>query len=281
MAEACCTCATLLSNITPLYDENTEKPKALDRRLECCNRVICGTCIYVGHNLPDSIPVTYINADYRIIRALEITVSPQLSPFPLPLDHISNNNSLTGVFCQISIIPTSLPQGLRNPPLYTSPAPPPPSYTNDSLHDSTLPPYPSSPPLPASHPSLAPEKSFTAASAPDVLHFLNHSTDSVLSLSMLYRIPISALRRANGITSDHLLLARRTVLIPGEFYKGGVSLSPRPVEGEEEEARKGKIRRWMVRCKVAEWVLFFIFLRVFLVLSPGFSRCGGEEEGGI
>jgi hypothetical protein len=54
------------------------------------------------------------------------------------------------------------------------------------------------------------------------------------------------------------LLARRTVVIPGEYYKGGVSLSPRPVEGEEEEARKGKIRRWMVACKVAEWVFPFL-----------------------
>ena len=47
------------------------------------------------------------------------------------------------------------------------------------------------------------------------------------------------------------------MVIPGEYYKGGVSLSPRPVEGEEEEARKGKIRRWMVACKVAEWVSLY------------------------
>lgn len=73
-------------------------------------------------------------------------------------------------------------------------------------------------------------------------------------------MPIAALRRANGITADHLLLARRTVLIPGEFYKGSVSLSPRPVEGEEEEVKRGKIRRWMIACKVAEYVVFFILL---------------------
>lgn len=48
------------------------------------------------------------------------------------------------------------------------------------------------------------------------------------------------------------------MVIPGEYYKGGVSLSPRPVEGEEEEARKGKIRRWMVACKVVEWVSLFL-----------------------
>jgi hypothetical protein len=45
------------------------------------------------------------------------------------------------------------------------------------------------------------------------------------------------------------------LVIPGEFYKGGVSLSPRPVEGEEEERRKGIVRRWMVACKVSEYVL--------------------------
>jgi hypothetical protein len=52
--------------------------------------------------------------------------------------------------------------------------------------------------------------------------------------------------------TDHLLAARRTVLIPGEFYKGGVSLSPRPLEGEEEEMKKTKLRKFMVACKVSE-----------------------------
>jgi hypothetical protein len=49
-----------------------------------------------------------------------------------------------------------------------------------------------------------------------------------------------------------LLAARRTVLIPGAYYKGGVSLSPRPLEGEEEEIKKTRLRKFMVRCKVAE-----------------------------
>jgi hypothetical protein len=62
------------------------------------------------------------------------------------------------------------------------------------------------------------------------------------------------MRRANNLTSDHLLLARRTVIIPGEYYKGGVSLSPTPVEGEDEERRKAVVRRWMVTCKVSEYV---------------------------
>jgi hypothetical protein len=85
-----------------------------------------------------------------------------------------------------------------------------------------------------------------------VLHFLDPTQDTIPSLSLRYGVPHGALRRTNGLFADHLLAARRTVLIPGEYYKGGVSLSPRPVEGEEEEIRKAKVRRWMVACKVAE-----------------------------
>jgi hypothetical protein len=43
MEEGCCTCATLLKNILPQYVEKSEKPK-VDRRLDCCGRVICGNC---------------------------------------------------------------------------------------------------------------------------------------------------------------------------------------------------------------------------------------------
>lgn len=86
---------------------------------------------------------------------------------------------------------------------------------------------------------------------------MDHQNDTLPGLSLRYGVPLAALRRVNGITSDHLLLARRTILIPGEFYKGGVSLSPRPVEGEEEEMRKGKVRRFMVATKVSEYVALF------------------------
>jgi len=88
----------------------------------------------------------------------------------------------------------------------------------------------------------------------DVLHFVDPTNDSINTLSIRYGVPASALRRTNGLFSDHLLSARRTVAIPGEYYKGGISLSPRPLGGEEEEARKTKIRKWMTTCKVAEYV---------------------------
>jgi hypothetical protein len=90
----------------------------------------------------------------------------------------------------------------------------------------------------------------------DVLHFVDPTNDTVNMLAIRYRIPADALKRKNGIFQDHLLAGRRTVLIPGEYYKGGVSLSPRPIEGEEEELRKTKIRKWMVACKVHEYVQY-------------------------
>jgi hypothetical protein len=54
--ESCCTCATLLSDTQPVYSDSTstsnsdvsspisEKPLLLERRLDCCARVICAQC---------------------------------------------------------------------------------------------------------------------------------------------------------------------------------------------------------------------------------------------
>lgn len=99
-----------------------------------------------------------------------------------------------------------------------------------------------------------------AKPAEDTLHFLSHPHDTIPSLSLRYAVPPAALRAKNNLTSDHLLLGRRTILIPGEFYKGGVSLSPRPVEGEEEELRKGKIRRFMTGVKCSDYDVALLYL---------------------
>ncbi|KAH7328515.1 hypothetical protein B0I35DRAFT_403869 [Stachybotrys elegans] len=163
-------------------------------------------------------------------------------------------------YCQISTRPTALPQGLRDPPSYASISarrPPrsemadaPPAYTSSAAPTPTT--------------AAQDEKAALAAAdkgvVQDTLHFLDHEHDTIASLALRYNVPVSALRRTNKITSDHLLLGRRTVLIPGEFYKGGVSLSPRPIEGEEEELRKNKIRRFMTSCKVADYDVAQLYL---------------------
>lgn len=139
-------------------------------------------------------------------------------------------------FCQVSIVPSPLPQGLRDPPAYSPPA--------EGIESDKPPPY-------SAHNTMETpvEK---PQSAPDVLHFVDPNNDTTSALSLRYGVPAEALRRTNGLFADHLLAARRTILIPGEYYKGGVSLSPRPLEGEEEEVRKGKLRKFMVGCKVSE-----------------------------
>jgi len=162
-------------------------------------------------------------------------------------------------YCQVSIVPTSLPQGLRDPPPYSpplSPALPHPGQAGQPIQEE-LPAYSAHNALQASA-----EKSETSGGlAPDVLHFVDPSNDTIASLSLRYGVPAGSLRSTNGLYADHLLSARRTVLIPGEFYKGGVSLSPRPLEGEEEETRKGKVRKWMVACKVAEYDIALLYLK--------------------
>ncbi|KAK3082249.1 hypothetical protein LTS18_010666 [Coniosporium uncinatum] len=202
--EACCTCATLLSSISPQYDEKTEKPAHHERRLECCGRVICARCMSDNPRFETYCP-----------------------------------------FCQVSIEPSPLPQGLRDPPAYSPPTTPTRGQAYRLPSEGEQPPAYSESGYPT-----PPEKS--PDEAPDVLHFVDPNHDTVSSLSLRYGVPINALRRTNGLYADHLLVARRTVLIPGEFYKGGVSLSPRPIEGEEEEIRKGKIRKFMVACKVSD-----------------------------
>jgi hypothetical protein len=145
-------------------------------------------------------------------------------------------------YCQISTGPSALPpQGLREPPSYLPP---------DEAHaDDDLPPY-------SAHNALQPQSEKSNPNhdnAPDVLHFVDTNNDSISSLALRYGVPADALRRTNKMYADHLLAARRTILIPGEFYKGGVSLSPRPLEGEEEEMKRTKLRKFMVTCKVSEY----------------------------
>jgi hypothetical protein len=166
-----------------------------------------------------------------------------------PSINASITDRMLGPFCQISSVRSSLPQGLCDPPAY-SPPKSTPGFADDDA--GRYPPsYSSLYSLP-----VPPERDKKGTEGvDDVLHFLNPEHDTLQSLSLRYGVPIQALRQHNGLFSDNLLAARKTILIPGEFYKEGVSLSPRPVEGEAEELRKSKVRRLMVACKVSEYVI--------------------------
>ena len=146
-------------------------------------------------------------------------------------------------------MPSSLPQGLRDPPAYSSLETESVSARSTSDDEALPPPYQAG--NYSRNGNTSDEKGGAAAPAEDVLHFVAPG-DSMRSLALAYDVPVAALRKTNNIYSDHLIQARKTLLIPGEYYKGGVSLSPTPLESEEEEIKKNKVRRWMVACKVAE-----------------------------
>ncbi|MCJ1341899.1 hypothetical protein MMC31_000077 [Peltigera leucophlebia] len=168
------------------------------------------------------------------------------------------SSKILGPFCQTSNAPTSLPQRRHDPPPYSFS-----SASEVTPHNSTLskldelPAYSS---LNFQTHTGAEKGAHLKNDAEDVLHFLDPTKDTISSLSLRYNVPPEELRRNNALFADHLLAARRTVLIPGKFYKGGVSLSPRPINGEEDEIKKSKVRRWMVACKVAEYDIALLYL---------------------
>lgn len=84
----------------------------------------------------------------------------------------------------------------------------------------------------------------------DVLHFVRPS-DTVPSLSILYGVLPAVIRHHNRLFSDHLLLARQTIVIPGSYYRGP-SFSATPVGGEEEETKKSKLKRFQIRTKCVD-----------------------------
>ena len=216
--QACCICSSLLDT----YDATTEKAIIPDRHLGCCDRIICARC-------------TNNNPRYK-------TYCP---------------------YCQISTEPSPLPQGLKDPPAYDAIPDRKEDLSEKHTQDDVEEKEEDEDELPA-YSSLAPQTLSTTTTseksalplddsdpALDVLHFLRPE-DSLHSLSLAYNVPPSALRRTNNVFADHLLQGRKTVLIPGTHYRGGESLSPSPLEGEEEEMRRNKVRRWMVGCKVSE-----------------------------
>ncbi|KAK0669488.1 hypothetical protein QBC41DRAFT_249798 [Cercophora samala] len=242
--EACCTCATLLSSISsrplppppadvssekqPLSDDD-EQPTGGDRklrhqRLTCCARLICADCISKNPRFLTYCP--YCQTSGRS--------SSSSSP--------SSPSHITRSFTPAVVPPDTNDQ----PPPYSSLPPP---YTLSP-----------SPPTPPNHPAPLKPPQEEQQQQQDILHFLTPQ-DSIPSLSLLYHLPPSLLRSYNNLPSDHLLPARRTILIPGSHLpKGATSLSPRPHEGEEEEARKGKIRRWMVATKEHDYDVALTYL---------------------
>lgn len=161
-------------------------------------------------------------------------------------------NPRFATYCPFCQTPVSQEPASQAPPAYTdSPVPhtpPPPPQP----HAATLAPPTYDPPAYDESHDIKQEKN------PDVVHHLSPD-DTLTSLSLAYRVPINVLRQHNSIWSDHLLTARKMVLIPGQYYQGP-SLAPDPVDDAEETERKSKIRRLMTKCKIHEYDVAVLYL---------------------
>lgn len=156
-------------------------------------------------------------------------------------------------FCQTS---TKLESSFSQlPPSYSPPEPLEPGLVASSSNCTDPPPYQ----------SVVLE---TIVDSKGVIHYLR-STDSVLSLSLLYNIPPSILRSANGLFADNLLSARRWIFIPfsASFPPGSLSQSPHPVNPDEEDS-KTRLKRFQLQTKCVDYKMAQWYL----------SQAGGSEK---
>lgn len=151
-------------------------------------------------------------------------------------------------FCQISSEPTALPaEGLRLPPTYRD---------GDSSARATRDPPPAYEAVPR-RPIVSAYTIQPPEDTDDTVHFLSPD-DTLHSLSLAYDVPHDILRKHNSLYQDSLLIARKFLLIPHQYYTGPpLSTPPDP----EEEERKNKVRRWMVATKCAEYNMAQLYLK--------------------
>ncbi|KAK3504642.1 hypothetical protein B0T13DRAFT_443765 [Neurospora crassa] len=265
---ACCTCAKLL-HLVPRFVQETEKPLPDDRRLSCCGRVICGNCIYNNPRFSSYCPYcqTPSSSSSSSSSSSYLTpINPRGPKYRPPSHHYRAEN-------------TQAANDDNDTP------PPPPPYPGPISYNNHLPPPSSSPPPYSSTISPTatastqqepkPPQDNPNTTIPDTIHHLTPH-DTLPSLSLRYSIPLPVLLAHNRLplfslstssspfhsSSSALLFARgrRTISIPGEYNSSGVSLSPYPVESDEEVERKKKIRKWMMKTKVADYDVAVLYL---------------------
>lgn len=89
------------------------------------------------------------------------------------------------------------------------------------------------------------------------IHYVRQR-DTLNGLSLIYKIPLQEIRRANSLFgNDNLLHARHYVLIPGYH---GPSLSSEPEETEEVEIRKVALKRFQLLSKCVDYKMAVIYM---------------------
>ncbi|KAK6332003.1 hypothetical protein TWF718_002541 [Orbilia javanica] len=108
--------------------------------------------------------------------------------------------------------------------------------------------------FPSSPPPYTADTPRTINSSDSLIHYLLPN-DTVISISFQYSIPSGIIRSHNRVYSDSLLAGRNFILIPRAWYSGP-SLSPNPVQSEEENA----LKRFQIRTKCVEYDVAKVYL---------------------
>ena len=67
LADSCCTCATLLTDLKIPYDPESEKPLLHNRQLSCCSRYICATCQHKNPRFQSYCPFCQITSGPSVL----------------------------------------------------------------------------------------------------------------------------------------------------------------------------------------------------------------------
>ncbi|KPI42816.1 uncharacterized protein AB675_2224 [Cyphellophora attinorum] len=113
-------------------------------------------------------------------------------------------------------------------------------------------------------------------STADTIHHLSPN-DTLTSLSLAYKVPVSVLQQHNNLYSSNLLAGRKTLSVPASHYQGPpLSNPPDPAE----ERRKVRVRRFMVGSKCADYKVAEVYLRQVAVDLAGerAAEAVGTEE---
>jgi hypothetical protein len=133
-------------------------------------------------------------------------------------------------------------------------------------------------PSPPPYDSAPPAYSYTTPAPPPInpkesgcIHYLRKS-DTLMGLSLMYKIPEQDIRRANTLFgNENLIHARHYLFIPGYH---GPSLSREPEESEEVEMKKVSLKRFQLLSKCIDYRMATVYMEssgwnIEMVLSLG------------
>ncbi|ETI23873.1 hypothetical protein G647_05680 [Cladophialophora carrionii CBS 160.54] len=118
LADSCCTCATLLSDVKIPYDPDSEKPLLYNRRLDCCSRYICASCQSKNPRFQHYCPFCQISSGPSSLPREGLRLPPSYTKTPPHARNASRAESPPPSYDD-SLMPRRVPEQSTEPPADT------------------------------------------------------------------------------------------------------------------------------------------------------------------